>query len=177
MYFITRFWGGGTCLRKASADGADTATCLSSFHSLMVRGKNEFCLMSFLHCSRRSCWSCALLDLVGAGSNSLHWTLTLLFLILYRFVNLVAFRLFWSDGHLRSFSMVVTLLVFLWSFRTNLAALLWIFSMFVVWALVKGSQTEAAYSTLGLTSILRPFLWLKCKCFVLMQNFFVWFFK
>ena len=129
-------WRGGTqqsdhrtCLRKASADGADTASCLSSFHSLMVRGKNEFCLMSFLHWSRRSCWSCALLDLVGAGSSSLHCTLILWLLILYRFVSLVAFLLFSSDGHLRLFSMLVTLLVCLWSFSTNLAALLWIFSI------------------------------------------------
>ena len=66
-------------------------------------------------------------------------------------INLDLVRRVSSGGQSKVFIISETELVLWYLFETNLAARLWVFSIWFIWFLLCGSQTVLAYSSFGLT--------------------------
>ena len=145
-------WPTGTLALKVSRLSAVTAVQGRLFHSLIVRGKNEFCLYWVRHWIRLywSVWP--LLCLLTAGVNDDLHTAAWLFVIFHNIDWRATCLLCWSDTHPRSSIIEETLDVSWYRPTTKRATLLWILSRLDIFCRVCGSHTEHAYSTIGRTN-------------------------
>ena len=140
---------------KDLTESLSTAVWGRRFQFTMVRAKNDPFFCCVLHCGTWCDWEYIFLEYLRGGENLLLLlTATLLWEILYIMTRRASLRRSSGLCHLRCCSMSLTRDVFGCLLVTYLAALRWTISILLMSDLWRGSHTEQAYSSDGLTNYL-----------------------